>query len=82
VDIIQDIKDHDKHYDIVISTEMLEHNKTRDLALKNMYKLADKMLIVTCANINRKEHGTTRTNPKDSPATTDYYKNISKEDIL
>ena len=36
---------------------------------------------MTCATEGRAEHGTTRTIPKDSPFTTDYYLNLTEEDF-
>lgn len=74
----------DKEYDVVISTEAMEHDKLWAMSLYRMWQLVKKrgMLLVTCANINRKEHGTTRTSPKNSPWTLDYYRNISREDVL
>jgi hypothetical protein len=36
---------------------------------------------MTCATTGRDKHGTTRTSPKDSPFTTDYYMNITEEDF-
>lgn len=70
-------------YGVVISTEMLEHDSTWQKSLKLMYeKVAENgLLIITCAGPKRKEHGTARTSPADSPDTTDYYRNISVEDF-
>ena len=53
-------------YNVVISTEMLEHNKDWKESLFKMYKLLRKfwLLIVTCAGINRREHWTTKNSPK------------------
>ena len=84
VDIVKDIKDFTWRYDTIISTEMLEHNKYWKEWLLNMYNILNEwwLLLVTCANVNRKEHWTTRTTPQDSPATNDYYKNISPSEIL
>jgi len=39
------------------------------------------LLLITCASDERLEHGTKRTTPFCSPDTTDYYRNISKEDF-
>lgn len=71
-------------YDIVISTECLEHDADWRKTLTNICEnlLADGGLFVfTCASEGRPEHGTRRTTPKDSPATTDYYKNLTEQDI-
>lgn len=68
-----------KKADIVISTEMLEHDKTWDESLKAMYNAVKPggLLIITAAGTGRREHGTTATSPADSPATNDYYCNIT-----
>ena len=46
---------------------------------------SDGIVVFTCATTGRKEHGTTRTSPADSPLTVgkgwDYYKNLVKEDF-
>lgn len=70
-------------YDVVISTGMLEHDKHWEKSLEAMYRLLIPrgLLLLTCAGPDFSEHGTTRTNPADSPFTTDYYRNISVEDF-
>jgi SAM-dependent methyltransferase len=71
-------------FDVVISTECLEHDKYWALSLQNITKnLLHKggLFIMTCATTGRAEHGTTRTSPKDSPFTTDYYLNLTEEDF-
>lgn len=70
-------------FGVVISCEMLEHDQNWAKSLKNMYDHLEigGLMIITCAGPNRPEHGTKRTSPKDSPATTDYYRNISTEDF-
>lgn len=70
-------------YDVVISTEMLEHDNQWQYSLAKMYDVLDGggLMIITCAGPERKEHGTKRTTPEDSPDTTDYYRNISIEDF-
>lgn len=71
-------------FDVVISTEMLEHDIHWQESLIQMYEnlRSGGLLIITCASINRPEHGTKRTSPDDSPFTTDYYRNISLTDFL
>lgn len=67
-------------FDLVISTEMLEHDNEWADSLKKMYDLLKPagLLIVTCAAPARKEHGTKRTSTEwCSPDTSDYYQNIS-----
>lgn len=68
-------------FDVVISTECLEHDKYYLKTLEKMVQCTDKLLIFTCATIGRQEHGTTRTSPVSSPFTNDYYKNLTQEDI-
>ena len=71
-------------YDVVISTETLEHDKQWVSSLHAMYDLLQPngLLVITCAAPNRPEHGTTRTGSADaSPFTADYYRNISVEDF-
>lgn len=71
-------------FDIVISTECLEHDKYWAITIQNIvHNLLNKggLFIMTCATTGRHEHGTTRTSPKDSPFTTDYYMNITEFDF-
>lgn len=70
-------------FEVVISCEMLEHSETWERDLRAMYDLLAPggLLILTCAAPHRAEHGTKRTTPECSPATTDYYRNISVEDF-
>jgi hypothetical protein len=70
-------------YDVVISSEMLEHDKFWFTSLKQMYAnlKAGGLMVVTCAGPKRPEHGTTKTDTYSSPFTTDYYRNISAEDL-
>lgn len=71
-------------YDVVISSEMLEHDKYWFTSLKQMYKNLKPggLFVLSCAGPTRPEHGTTKTDIYSSPFTTDYYRNISKEDFL
>jgi len=70
-----------KKYDIIICTEMLEHDKTWKESLQSMYNAVryNGLLLITCAGNGRKEHGTTNNEGWASPGTNDYYKNISNE---
>ena len=72
------------NYDVVISTEMFEHDKDWQKSLLTMYNKVKPggMLLVTCAGPTRPEHGTTRTDSYSSPFTTNYYGNISRDDFL
>jgi len=69
--------------DVVISTEMLEHDEYWKDSLVNMVNVLRPggLLITTCATIGRGEHGTRRSSPADSPYTPDYYMNLTKEDF-
>lgn len=70
--------------DVIISTEMLEHDKFWTDSLRRMYSnlKVGGLLLITCAGPTRAEHGTTRTDGGwASPATPDYYRNISTEDF-
>ena len=73
----------DSQFDVIISTECFEHDKHYAETLRNAYNLLKSggLLLFSCAAPGRPEHGTTRTSPKDSPFTTDYYKNLSDIDI-
>lgn len=68
-----------KRYSVVITTEMLEHDAQWKESLLNLLKHLEPggLFIMTCATEGRPEHGTKRTTPEDSPATTDYYLNIT-----
>jgi SAM-dependent methyltransferase len=70
-------------FDVVISTEMLEHDvhwQESLAAMVNKIKPGG-LFVFTCAGPNRHEHGTKRTTPGDAPFTTDYYRNISIDDF-
>jgi SAM-dependent methyltransferase len=66
-------------YDVVISTEMLEHDSNFEKSLQNMFHLtrSEGLLLFTAAGTDRPEHGTSQHHPKDSPLTHDYYRNIT-----
>jgi len=68
-------------YDVVISTDCLEHDKYWRETLKDMVRLlrGGGLMAWTCAGEGRDEHGTTRLNPYASPGTHDYYGNITPE---
>lgn len=71
-------------FDVVISTEMLEHDSSFELSLQSMFNLTRPggLLLFTAAGTGRPEHGTTNHHPKDSPLTHDYYKNITAQMII
>jgi len=75
-------------YDTVCSCECFEHNPYWVETFNNMYRMTKSggLVFMTCATTGRQEHGTTRTNPQDSPLTVgkgwDYYKNLTVEDFM
>lgn len=78
-----EFKPGDEGWDMVISTECFEHDKDWKETFQNMINLTHDggMVLFTCASTGRHEHGTTRTSPQDSPATTDYYENRTEQDF-
>lgn len=70
-------------YDVVISTEMLEHDKYWKQSLERMYWLLKPsgLLLITAATTGRNEHGTYETDEISSPYTLDYYRNITPKMI-
>lgn len=73
----------DEEFDVIISTECLEHDKHYAETLRNAYNLLKQggLLLFSCAAPGRPEHGTARTTKGDSPFTNDYYRNLSEGDI-
>ncbi len=74
----------DNSFDTVISTECFEHDKNWVMTFLNMHRMVKVggLVVFTCASTGRHEHGTIATTPQDSPATTDYYKNLTEEDFM
>jgi len=72
-----------REYDVIICTEMLEHDRYFYASLDRMIDLlvSNGLLIITAAGIGREPHGITGSNPKDSPATLDYYMNVTQENL-
>ncbi len=79
-------------YDVVMSTEMLEHDMHWKESLINMESLLkpNGMMLITCASTGRPEHGTLRTEGPEafsSPLTSqieewmNYYKNLTEDDF-
>lgn len=79
----------DETFDVIISTECLEHDLHYDKTLQNACRLlkAGGLLMITCATTGRPEHGTRRTTPQDAPLLqdmavwSDYYKNLTETDF-
>jgi hypothetical protein len=75
-------------FDFVISCEALEHDPDWRLTITNSLAVlaTPGMLVVTCASTGRPEHGTTRTNPEESPGTQslgwDHYANVGIEEFI
>lgn len=65
----------------IISTEALEHDIFYKATLKAMYAklVSGGLMVITAAGEGRKEHGTHENSPSCSPATNDYYQNITNE---
>lgn len=86
VDIITPIHKYEPgfKYDVIISTEMLEHDRYLHVSLKHMFKLLKPggIIILTAATVGRNEHGTHQHEPESSPYTNDYYKAVKPDDIL
>lgn len=80
----------EKQFDVVLSTECLEHDKYYRETLLNMLTLLKPggILILTFATTGRPEHGTRRTTPQDAPLLQgidgweDYYKNLTLKDLM
>lgn len=68
-----------KNHWVVISTECLEHDQYWEDTMKAMYNnlIPGGLLLITAGGDGREEHGTTEHHPWCSPATNDYYRNIS-----
>jgi len=66
-------------YDVVISTEMLEHDKYYKKSLQQMFCILNSpgLLLITAATTGRNAHGTYATDEFSSPYTLDYYRNIT-----
>lgn len=83
----QDYRGPDASFDVVISCETMEHNPYWAETFANMVRLVkpEGLVLMTCATVGRKEHGTTRTTPADSPLTVakgwDYYRNLTARDF-
>lgn len=76
-------------FDVVISTEMLEHDPFWWASCRRMLDVLKPggLLIITCATEGRPEHGTRRSDTlADNPAADllgpDYYRNLTESDLL
>jgi len=86
VDIVTRIHEYPgKPYDTIISTECFEHDRHWADSLSHIsLKLLKPggLFLFTCAYEGRPEHGTKRSEPADSPFTTDYYDTLILADVM
>ncbi len=80
----------DEHFDVVLSTEMLEHDMFWEASITKMQRMVKPggLLIITCAAPGRNEHGTTDRAPHssgttqiDNPMWSDHYKPLTRSDL-
>ncbi len=71
-------------FDVVISTEALEHDRHLERSLARMAELVapSGILLITCATTGRVEHGTTDHEAYASPGTNDFYRNVLPTDLI
>lgn len=86
VDVVgqgQDLDYPDNSFEVAVSAECFEHNPYWLETFENMHRMASDLVVFTCATEGRREHGTTRTSPADSPFTLewDYYRNLTENDF-
>jgi len=74
-------------FDAVVSLEAMEHNPYWRETWVNMLRLVRPggLVVMTCATLGRRQHGTTEFNPADSPLThqlgQNYYQNLTQQDF-
>jgi hypothetical protein len=71
-------------FDVVVSTECLEHDEFWPQTVANMVRLTKPcgLVVITCATIGRPEHGTHRCRPQDTPVSArGYYRKLTIEDL-
>lgn len=80
----------DKSFDVIISTEVFEHDMFYKESIKNIIRMLKDggMFIFTCASTGRPEHGTLRTDIFSAPLLgkisnewANYYKNLTEKNI-
>ena len=77
----------DGTFDLTICCECFEHNPQWLQTFTNMYRMtkAGGVVLVTCASRGRREHGTARSSPEESPGTAavgwNYYRNLNRPDF-
>lgn len=83
VDIICEGKNVPGLYGTVITTNCLEHDRDWMFTLMNCVRITHPlgMLLITVPTTGYPEHGTSRVEGFASPATNDYYRNLTEQDI-
>ena len=77
----------DETFDVVISCEVMEHNPFWPETMANMIRLLRPggLMVMSCASVGRKEHGTVRSLSWDSPFQSErgstYYQNLTKRRV-
>lgn len=77
----------DNAFDVIISTECFEHDMYYPQTLANIVRMLKSggIFVFTCATTGRQEHGTRKSNawaaPLLSEEWSDYYKNLTEQDI-
>lgn len=77
----------DNIYDTTGSCNCFEHNPYWVESFQNMYRMTKRngLIFIAVPTTGYPEHGTTRTNPNDSPLTIskgwEYYSNLTEEDF-
>lgn len=83
----EDMDGNAESYDAIATCEMMEHNQKWEATWLNMIRLMkpDGLIIMTCASLGRRQHGTSKYEPLSSPLTTsqglEYYKNLQSTDF-
>lgn len=81
------VEEPDDSFDVALSGECFEHDPHWRDTFANMIRMTRPggLVVFTCATRGRPEHGTTRTQPEQSPGTQarghDYYRNLTAEDF-
>jgi len=74
-------------FDVVICTEMLEHDPNWGESLQHMYRVLKQngLMLITCATTGRPEHGTARSGTEhDNPGLVtlgEHYRNLTVDDL-
>ena len=78
----------DDYFDMIISTECLEHDREYSKTLNAAVRMLKSggLYLFTCATTGRPEHGTSKSKPYQAFSTRidgleDYYKNLTEGDI-